>query len=126
MWIRMRTTAAGPNLNPPLQAGHEYNVDDAIARPLIAARAAEEIPAPKKATPHHHAVKETKAVDERGEKAVEPDAKPLIDQLTGDSSKAAAAEAKSAEEDDEEEADGDEESEEAKPKAGKKAKSGGR
>lgn len=121
MWIRMRTTAAGAHLSTPLQAGSEYNVDEAIARPLIAARAAEEIPAPKK-HPHHHASKDVKAVDERGEKAVEPEAKPVFEQLAGDAPKD--ADEKPASEDDDEETEGDEESEEAKPKAGKKAKSG--
>lgn len=101
MWIRMRQTVAGPQYNPALEAGKDFEVSDREGELFISVGAAERIEPPAAlASP----ISETAAMDE-GEKAVsgEPLAAnargeaqgepPLIEQLTG---KKAAKKAKKA------------------------------
>jgi hypothetical protein len=70
MRIFMHTTAAGPRIPTPLNAGHEYEVEDELARELIESGAAKHVEKPA----HHPAgaPSETAAEsEEEGEKAAE-------------------------------------------------------
>jgi len=80
MWIQMISTAAGPRLPHVLHSEQTYEVENALGKELIAARAAKEVPNPRAKKPEVEV-----AATDAGEKSVTPgtDKKSLIEQLRG-------------------------------------------
>ena len=68
MWIRMRQTAAGPQYNPALEAGKDFEVSDREGELFISVGAAERIEPPAARALASEPVTETAMLDQ-GERA---------------------------------------------------------
>jgi hypothetical protein len=89
MFVKMISTAAGPRLPEPLQAGKTYEVDDVFGQQLVDNRDAAEVENP---SPHRKPADRDSAIEEgTSETAALPGAAPkspsLMDRLKSKSAK---------------------------------------